>query len=145
MVKLGFVLPKAGKDAFRPIWCAWGYGRGFTPSQVEATLPLARRLGFGWATLDDGWQVAEGDWVPVSSKFPSADADMKALVAFGDAQRAFRERALSGAARRTTAAYIEVTASVSVSISVRRLILPCSNSFSFVAAKPCMAVLPLFK
>ncbi|MFI5184170.1 MAG: glycoside hydrolase family 36 protein [Vicinamibacteria bacterium] len=80
MVQQGFVLPKAGKDAFRPIWCAWGYGRGFTPSQVEATLPLAHRLGFGWAGLDDGWQVAEGDWVPVSSKFPGGDADMKALV-----------------------------------------------------------------
>lgn len=80
MVKQGFVLPKAGPDAFRPIWCAWGYGRGFTPSQVEATLPVAHRLGFGWAVLDDGWQVAEGEWVPVSSKFPAGDADMKALV-----------------------------------------------------------------
>jgi alpha-galactosidase len=80
MVKQGFVLPKAGKDAFRPIWCAWGYGREFTPSQVEATLPLAQRLGFGWAVLDDGWQVAEGEWVPVSSKFPRGDADMKALA-----------------------------------------------------------------
>jgi alpha-galactosidase len=80
MVKQGFVMPEAGPDAFRPIWCAWGYGRGFTTTQVEATLPIARRLGFGWAVIDDGWQVAEGDWVPVPSKFPGGDADMKALV-----------------------------------------------------------------
>src|SRR5882672_6362252 len=35
-----------------------------------------------------------------------------------------------------------VAASVIVSISCRRLILPCSNSLSFVAAKPNIAVLP---
>jgi alpha-galactosidase len=57
-----------------------GYGRDFTPQQVFETLPVAKRLGFRWAVLDDGWQVAEGDWVPIASKFPAGDADMKALV-----------------------------------------------------------------
>ena len=73
-------LPQAPKDAFEPIWCAWGYGRDFTPEQVFETLPVAKRLGFRWASLDDGWQVAEGDWTPVATKFPNGDADMKALV-----------------------------------------------------------------
>jgi alpha-galactosidase len=74
------VQPRAPASAYEPIWCAWGYGRDFTPDQVVGTLPVAKRLGFRWATLDDGWQVAEGDWVPVPRKFPNGDADMKALV-----------------------------------------------------------------
>ncbi len=80
MVRQGVVLPMAPLSAFEPIWCAWGYGREFTADQVVGTLPVAKRLGFVWATLDDGWQVAEGDWVPVPAKFPRGDADMKALV-----------------------------------------------------------------
>jgi alpha-galactosidase len=72
--------PQAPPAAFDPIWCAWGYGREFTPEQVYETLPVAKRLGFRWATLDDGWQVAEGDWAPVPAKFPAGDADMKSMV-----------------------------------------------------------------
>jgi predicted TIM-barrel fold metal-dependent hydrolase len=76
----GIRLPNAPADAFDPIWCAWGYGRGFTPSQVFETLPVVKQLGFGWAVLDDGWQVALGDWRPREDKFPAGDADIKALV-----------------------------------------------------------------
>ena len=76
----GIRLPDAPKDAFDPIWCAWGYGRAFTPVQVFETLPVVKQLGFGWAVLDDGWQVALGDWRPRPDKFPAGDADMKALV-----------------------------------------------------------------
>src|SRR5882672_4942381 len=46
------------------------------------------------------------------------------------------------AAPALPAAPTVVAASVIVSINCRRLILPCSNSLSFVAAKPYMAVLP---
>jgi len=80
MLRQGIRLPTAPPSAFEPIWCAWGYGRDFTPEQVFSTLPLVKQLGFGWATLDDGWQVAEGEWTPVPAKFPKGDADMKALV-----------------------------------------------------------------
>ncbi len=80
MLRQGIHLPTAPPSAFEPIWCAWGYGRDFTPEQVFSTLPLVRTMGFGWATLDDGWQVAEGEWTPVPGKFPAGDADMKALV-----------------------------------------------------------------
>jgi alpha-galactosidase len=80
MQKQGVTIAKAPAAAFEPIWCAWGYGRDFTVDQVIGTLPVARRLGFRWATLDDGWQVAEGDWTPMAKKFPRGDADMKALV-----------------------------------------------------------------
>jgi len=80
MARQGLESPPAPAAAFEPIWCAWGYGRGFTPEQVIETLPLAKRLGFGWATLDDGWQVAEGEWIPEPKKFPRGDADMRSLV-----------------------------------------------------------------
>jgi alpha-galactosidase len=80
MEKQGFAMRQAPPSAFEPIWCAWGYGREFTVDQVVGTLPVAKRLGFRWATLDDGWQVAEGDWTPAPKKFPRGDADMKALV-----------------------------------------------------------------
>ena len=80
MRRQGVRLPTAPPAAYEPIWCAYGYGREFTTEQVLATIPLAQKLGFGWVTLDDGWQVAEGDWTPVPSKFPRGDADMKAFV-----------------------------------------------------------------
>lgn len=66
--------------AFEPIWCAWGFGRKFVPAQIDRALPMVKKLGFGWVTVDDGWQEAEGDWQPVRSKFPRGDADMRALV-----------------------------------------------------------------
>ena len=76
----GLRIPSAPADAFEPIWCAWGYGRDVTPQQIFDSLPVVKRLGFRWAVLDDGWQVAEGDWRPNPAKFPAGDADMKALV-----------------------------------------------------------------
>jgi alpha-galactosidase len=76
----GLSIPAAPKDAFEPIWCAWGYGRAFTPQQIFDSLPVVKQLGFRWAVVDDGWQVAQGDWQPNPTKFPAGDADMKAMV-----------------------------------------------------------------
>ena len=42
----------------------------FTPAQVFETLPVVKQLGFGWAVLDDGWQVALGDWRPRTRQVP---------------------------------------------------------------------------
>jgi alpha-galactosidase len=47
---------------------------------VYDTLPTAKRLGFKWVTLDDGWQNNVGDWALDPKKFPHGDADIKALV-----------------------------------------------------------------
>jgi len=80
MVKQGVALPTAPPSAFEPIWCAWGYGRKFSAEQVVATLPVVKKLGFGWVTLDDGWQKKIGDWTPDPAKYPGGDEDMKALV-----------------------------------------------------------------
>jgi alpha-galactosidase len=80
MRKQGFRFRPAPDSAFAPIWCGWGYGRQFTPAQIYGALPVVKKLGFGWVTLDDGWQTAEGDWFLVRDKFPAGDRDMRAMV-----------------------------------------------------------------
>jgi alpha-galactosidase len=80
MQRRGVKFQPAPESAFEPIWCAWGYGRTFTPSQVDGALPVVKKLGFSWVGVDDGWQSSDGDWLLVKTKFPSGDADMKALV-----------------------------------------------------------------
>jgi len=76
----GVKFQPAPAAAFEPIWCAWGYGRTFTPSQVLNALPVVKKLGFTWVGVDDGWQSSDGDWGLVKTKFPNGDADMRALV-----------------------------------------------------------------
>ena len=80
MQRRGVKFNPAPESAFGPIWCAWGYGKTFTPSQVEQALPEVKKLGFAWVGVDDGWQTNEGDWALLPSKFPNGDRDMKALV-----------------------------------------------------------------
>jgi alpha-galactosidase len=80
MQALGVKFQPAPASAFEPIWCAWGYGRTFTPSQVLSALPVVKKLGFAWVGVDDGWQSYDGDWGLVTTKFPNGDADMRALV-----------------------------------------------------------------
>jgi alpha-galactosidase len=80
MVKQGITIQPAPESAFGPIWCAWGFGRKFTPEQVYNALPVVKRMGFAWVALDDGWQTNEGDWGLVKTKFPNGDPDMRAMV-----------------------------------------------------------------
>jgi alpha-galactosidase len=75
----GMQLAASPASAFEPIWCAWGYGRNFTPSQVVNALPVVKKLGFTWVAVDDGWQSLDGDWGLVKTKFPNGDPDMRAL------------------------------------------------------------------
>ena len=76
----GVVMPESEPAAFEPAWCAWGYERRFTIDEILGTLPKVRELGFRWATLDDGYQIAEGDWDLTPERFPHGDADMIFLV-----------------------------------------------------------------
>ncbi len=80
MIAQGMHFDASPESAFGPIWCAWGYGRKIKPSQIYNALPIVKKLGFTWVTLDDGWQTAQGDWFLQPQKFPNGDADMKALV-----------------------------------------------------------------
>ncbi len=66
-------------EAFEPVWCAWGYGREFTIAEVLGTLDKVAEVGFKWVDIDDGYQIAEGDW-ETNSRFPGGDADMRRLA-----------------------------------------------------------------
>ena len=80
MVAQGIHFDPSPESAFGPIWCAWGYGRKMKPEQLFGALPVVKKLGFTWVTLDDGWQTAQGDWFLQPQKYPNGDADMRALV-----------------------------------------------------------------
>ena len=67
-------------STYQAEWCAWGYERNFTIDEVIGTLPKVSEMGYSWATLDDGWQTAEGDWHLNPKRFPKGDADMKSFV-----------------------------------------------------------------
>jgi alpha-galactosidase len=73
-------IPERISAALEPEWCAWGYGRNFTPGKIISTLNTARDLNFKWATVDDGWQDADGDWGLDRKKFPDGDKNFSALV-----------------------------------------------------------------
>lgn len=73
-----FVEPE--ETAYEPIWCAWGYMRDFTLEEIIGTLPKVKELGIKWAVLDDGYQIAEGEWSVNPDKFPKGKAQMKLLV-----------------------------------------------------------------
>ena len=80
MQRRGITFPKPEDGAFEPVWCAWGYERNVTPSEIIGTLPMVKKLGFKWVVIDDGYQQAEGDWHVNRKKFPGGDKQMKALV-----------------------------------------------------------------
>ena len=80
LAKQGVVMPESEPAAFEPAWCAWGYERRFTVDEILGTLPKVKELGFKWATLDDGYQIAEGDWDLTPERFPGGDAEMEQIV-----------------------------------------------------------------
>jgi len=80
MIRQGVPFEQTPETAYEPIWCAWGYGRDFTIDQFLESLPKVKEMGYDWAVLDDGWQVAEGDWSPNPERFPQGEQSMKDLV-----------------------------------------------------------------
>ncbi len=76
----GIIFINPEPSAYEPIWCAWGYEREFTLKEIITTLPKVKELGIKWAVLDDGYQIAEGDWNVNKDKFPKGDSQMKDLV-----------------------------------------------------------------
>ncbi|MBN2486028.1 MAG: alpha-galactosidase [Bacteroidales bacterium] len=81
MQKKGIEAPAAEPSAFEPVWCGWGYGRKFTKIEIIQTLPKVKELGIKWAVIDDGYQIAEGDWRVNTRQFPGGGNDMKQLTA----------------------------------------------------------------
>jgi len=76
---LGFKMPESEPASFEPVWCAWGYERTFTIDEVVGTLDKVAELGFQWVDVDDGYQIAEGDW-ETNDRFPGGDKDMRRLA-----------------------------------------------------------------
>ena len=58
----GITPAESEPEAFEPVWCAWGYERTFTIEEVVGTLDKVKEVGFKWVDVDDGYQIAEGDW-----------------------------------------------------------------------------------
>ncbi len=79
MADRGLAAPKAPEGSYEAIWCAWGYDRDFSISEIEGTYAKVKDMGFTWAVLDDGWQTNEGDWALNPNKFRT-EAEMKAFV-----------------------------------------------------------------
>lgn len=75
----GMVFPESGPEAYEAVWCAWGYERTFTIDEVLGTLPKVKEMGFKWVDVDDGFQIAEGDW-ETNSRFPGGDKDMRRMT-----------------------------------------------------------------
>jgi len=80
MQRKGIKFVDSEDQAFEPIWCGWGYMRKFTSKEILGTLPKVKELGIKWAVIDDGYQIAEGDWRVDTKRFPGGDKDMKNLV-----------------------------------------------------------------
>ena len=76
----GITIVEPEEASFEPIWCAWGYERNFTLNELIGTLPKVKELGIKWAVLDDGFQIAEGDWNADPKKFPQGNIEIKRLV-----------------------------------------------------------------
>lgn len=75
----GVVMQPSEDEAFEPVWCAWGYERQFTMDEVLGSLDKVAELGFRWVDVDDGYQIAEGDW-ETNNRFPGGDKDMRRLT-----------------------------------------------------------------
>ena len=68
--KEGWNIPKPSSEAYNISWCGWGYEFNVTPAMMEGTIPKLKELGIKWATLDDRWFDAYGDWNPRPDTFP---------------------------------------------------------------------------
>ena len=76
---VGIQMQPSEPEAFEPVWCAWGYGRPFKMNMVLGTLDKVAELGFKWVDVDDGYQIAEGDW-NTNELFPGGDKDMRHIT-----------------------------------------------------------------
>lgn len=79
MESRGMEFPESNPEAYEAVWCAWGYERTFTINEIIGTLPKVREVGFKWVDVDDGFQIAEGDWEP-NERFPGGDRDMRRIT-----------------------------------------------------------------
>jgi alpha-galactosidase len=84
------VLEREGLSQARPnqedyavSWCSWGYKANVTEKQMLEIIPKLKDLGIHWATLDDRWYDAYGDWRPRPDTFPG-DTTQRMVKQFHD-------------------------------------------------------------
>jgi alpha-galactosidase len=80
MQKKGLQFVESEPDAFESMWCGWGYMRKFTTDEILNTLPKVKEFGIKWACIDDGFQIAEGDWRVDTKRFPGGEKDIRKMV-----------------------------------------------------------------
>jgi alpha-galactosidase len=68
--KQGWKPARPTDEAYNVNWCGWGYGFNVTPSQMLGVIPKLKAMRINWATLDDRWFDAYGDWNPRQDTFP---------------------------------------------------------------------------
>lgn len=76
----GIKMVPSEEAAYEPIWCAWGYERTFQKEEIYQTLDKVKELGIKWAVMDDGFQIAEGEWDADPTKFPKGNQEIKEIV-----------------------------------------------------------------
>jgi alpha-galactosidase len=79
-LKLGEILGRNEKKPPPRVWCSW-YSL-YTTIDERSLAKVFRDLGdlpFDVLQVDDGWQLAIGDWEP-NSKFPSGMSDLAAQI-----------------------------------------------------------------
>jgi len=79
----GIAIPRTSPpQSYEPYWKTWAFKTNFTLDRIYAVLPQLKRIGVGWANLDDGWFTFHGDWEPnpAPGKFPGGEANLKAFV-----------------------------------------------------------------
>jgi alpha-galactosidase len=64
---------------FEPAWCSWGYEFDVTPDQMLGVIPMLKKLGIHWLTLDDRWFDTYGDWRPRADTFPRGIEDIRKM------------------------------------------------------------------
>ena len=67
-------------EDYAPAWCSWGYEFDVRPEEVVGVVPKLKELGIRWATLDDRWFDAYGDWNPRTDTFPGGVDQVRAMV-----------------------------------------------------------------
>jgi alpha-galactosidase len=75
----GIAIPESSpRQCYEPYWKTWAFKTNFTLDKIYNTLPQLKRIGVGWANLDDGWFTWHGDWEPnpARGKFPAGETDM---------------------------------------------------------------------
>jgi alpha-galactosidase len=70
MQRRGWQLAKPSDEAYSASWCGWGYRSNFTAAQMLGVIPKLKEFGLKWATADDRWFDAYGDWNPRADNFP---------------------------------------------------------------------------